>query len=70
MDHSALQAIDKLAERYQRVGKKLHLIHLSAECRMLLSTAKDLVEINVLEDPQYHVAIDKAQVLIESGQKT
>jgi SulP family sulfate permease len=70
MDHSAIQAVDKLAERYQKAGKALHLMHLSAECRLLLNTAKDLVQVNVLEDPQYHVAIDKAQVLIESGQKT
>ncbi|MCS5591663.1 MAG: SulP family inorganic anion transporter [Gammaproteobacteria bacterium] len=70
MDHSAIQAVDKLAERYQKSGKSLHLMHLSAECRLLLNTAKDLVEVNVLEDPQYRVAIDKAQVLIESGQKT
>ena len=25
IDHSAIQAIDKLAERYQKVGKTLHL---------------------------------------------
>lgn len=59
MDHSAIQAIDKLAERYKKVGKKLHLQHLSAECKLLLKTAKDLVEVNVLEDPIYHVADDK-----------
>ena len=70
MDHSAIQAVDKLAERYQQSGKSLHLMHLSAECRLLLKTAQDLVEVNVLEDPQYHVAIDKAQSLIESGQQT
>ena len=69
MDHSAIQAVDKLADRYQRAGKTLHLMHLSNECRLLLNTAQDLVEVNVLEDPQYHVAIDKAQVLIESGEK-
>jgi SulP family sulfate permease len=65
MDHSAIQAIDKLAERYQKAGKTLHLMHLSSECRLLLKTAKDLVEVNVLEDPQYHVAIDKAKARIE-----
>ena len=69
MDHSAIQAVDKLADRYQRAGKTLHIMHLSNECRLLLNTAHDLVEVNVLEDPQYHVAIDKAQVLIESGEK-
>jgi len=65
MDHSAIQAIDKLAERYQKAGKTLHLMHLSSECRLLLKTAKHLVEVNVLEDPQYHVAIDKAKARIE-----
>ncbi|HIM58742.1 MAG TPA: SulP family inorganic anion transporter [Gammaproteobacteria bacterium] len=59
MDHSAIQAIDKLAEKYKQSGKTLHLQHLSAECRLLLKTAKDLVEVNVLEDPSYHVADNK-----------
>jgi SulP family sulfate permease len=59
MDHSAIKAIDKLAERYQKAGKILHLIHLTSECKLLLKTAKGLVEVNVLEDPTYHVADDK-----------
>jgi SulP family sulfate permease len=66
-DHSAIKAIDKLAERYQKSGKTLHLIHLSSECRALLKTAKGLVEVNVLEDPQYHLAIDKVQPMIEAS---
>ena len=67
IDHSAIQAIDKLAERYQKEGKTLHLMHLSEECRLLLKTAKHLVEVNVLEDPQYHVAIDKAKARMEGN---
>jgi len=55
-DHSALEAIDQLAERYERAGKRLHLVHLSPECRLLLNKAGDLVEVNVLEDPVYSVA--------------
>ncbi|MCW8916312.1 MAG: SulP family inorganic anion transporter [Magnetovibrio sp.] len=58
-DHSGLEAIDALAERYQRRGKRLHLRHLSPECRKLLHRAKDLVEVNVIEDPNYHVATDE-----------
>jgi len=57
-DHSAIEAIDNLAERYLKLGKKLHLRHLSPECRLLLRKAGNLVEVNVLEDPQYHVAAD------------
>lgn len=55
-DHSAIEAIDKLAERYERNGKRLHLTHLSPECQRLLDKAGDLVEVNVVEDPKYHVA--------------
>ena len=58
-DHSALEAIDALAEKYIAAGKTLHLRHLSGECRELLKQAGDLVEVNVIEDPKYHVATDK-----------
>ena len=57
-DHSAIEAIDTLAERYIALGKKLHLRHLSEDCRLLLHNARKLVEVNVIEDPQYHVADD------------
>jgi len=58
-DHSAIEAIDNLAERYKKAGKKLHLVHLSPECQKLLTSAADLVEVNIEEDPQYHIADDK-----------
>ncbi len=58
-DHSAIEAIDNLAERYTKEGKKLHLCHLSQECKALLEKAGNLVEINIKEDPHYHIADDK-----------
>ncbi|MFN7095924.1 MAG: STAS domain-containing protein, partial [Burkholderiales bacterium] len=58
-DHSAIDAINSITERYLAAGKTLHLRHLSAECLELLDKAKDLVEVNVQEDPDYHVASDK-----------
>jgi len=58
-DHSAIEAIDKLAVRYDRAEKRLHLKHVSEECRLLLKKAGPLVEVNVVEDPTYHVADDK-----------
>jgi SulP family sulfate permease len=54
-DHSGLEAIDTLAERYLSAGKTLHLIHLSADCKNLLKKAGNLVEVNVIEDPRYLV---------------
>ncbi len=58
-DHSAIEAIDNLAEKYKKAGKNLHLRHLSQECKALLEKAADLVEVNIKEDPHYHIADDK-----------
>ena len=58
-DHSGLEVIDTLAERYNKEGKTLSLKHLSPECRILLSKAGNMVEVDVIEDPHYHVATDK-----------
>ena len=55
-DHSGIEALDSLAERYQRNGKKLHYRHLSLECKQLLKKAGNLVEVNLIEDPDYKVA--------------
>ncbi|MFA6062266.1 MAG: SulP family inorganic anion transporter [Gallionella sp.] len=55
-DHSGLEAIDQLAERYTQLGKKLHLRHLSPDCLELLGKARGMMEVNVLEDPLYHPA--------------
>lgn len=58
-DHSAIEAIDNLADKYIQAGKTLHLRHLSKDCRLLLKKAGDLVEVNVLGDPRYYVANDQ-----------
>lgn len=58
-DHSGVEAIDAIAEKYLAAGKTLHLRHLGPDCRQLLKKAGDLVEVNVIEDPKYHVADDK-----------
>lgn len=58
VDMSAIEALNKLTERYLKVGKKLHLRHLSEDCRLLLKNAETIIDINVLEDPTYKVATD------------
>ncbi|WP_155153290.1 SulP family inorganic anion transporter [Curvivirga aplysinae] len=72
-DHSGLQAIDALAERYQQEGKTLHLRHLSDDCRHLLNKAGNMVEVSVIEDPQYGVAVDYVEAyhdLPDDSEKT
>ncbi|MCC2616399.1 SulP family inorganic anion transporter [Aestuariibacter halophilus] len=58
-DSSGLDAIDGLADKYKEQGKKLHIRHISQECNALLTKAQEYVEINVNEDPRYHIATDK-----------
>lgn len=58
-DHSALEAIDSLAEKYTRYGTKLHLRHLSPDCRDLLYKAGHLMEPDERGyDPHYRVVVD------------
>lgn len=58
-DMSGIEALNKLTERYKSAGKTLHLRHLSEDCKLLLKNASSLIEVNVLEDPSYRVAVDK-----------
>jgi SulP family sulfate permease len=57
-DHSGIEALAGLAEKYEKAGKKLHLRHLSPECTELLGKAKRIVDVDALTDPRYHVADD------------
>ena len=57
-DMSAIDALNKLTERYAKAGKKLQLRHLSPDCRTLIKNAESIIDVNVIEDPEYKVATD------------
>lgn len=59
VDMSAIEALNKITERYLKMGKKLHLRHLSQDCQVLLKNADKIIDVNVLEDPNYKVLIDE-----------
>ncbi|MBR9916654.1 SulP family inorganic anion transporter [bacterium] len=59
VDMSAIEALNKITERYSKVGKKVHLQHLSKDCIKLLENAEAIIDVNVLEDPKYKLAVDK-----------
>lgn len=59
VDMSGIEALNKLTDCYQKEGKKIHLKHLSADCRKLLKNADKLIDVNVLEDPSYKVVADE-----------
>ncbi|TCC94404.1 SulP family inorganic anion transporter [Pedobacter frigiditerrae] len=55
-DMSAIDAVNKITERYSKLNKTVRLYHLSADCRALLRNAEEVIEVNILEDPTYKVA--------------
>ena len=57
-DMSAIDALNKLTERYNKLGKTLRLRHLSEDCQMLLKNAGAVIDVNI-EDPTYYVASNK-----------
>jgi SulP family sulfate permease len=58
VDMSAIEALNKLTERYAKAGKKVHLRHLSKDCTALLEKASAIIEVNYYEDPSYKVVTD------------
>ena len=60
-DHSGIEAIFSLVEKYESRGKSVTLKHLSGECKTLLFKASpkfhDLIE-DAASDPRYHVVAD------------
>lgn len=58
-DMSGIEALNKITGRYAKVGKKVHLRHLSKDCIRLLENAEEIIDVNVMEDPTYKVMVDK-----------
>ncbi len=60
-DHSALEAIFNLVEKYEAEGKQIRLKHLSEDCKILMYKASPKfreVVIEAIDDPRYHLAED------------
>jgi SulP family sulfate permease len=58
-DMSAIDAVNKITERYAAVNKKVNLKHLSKDCVELLKNAEAIIDVNILEDPTYQVVSEK-----------
>ena len=58
-DHSGIEAIDNISKRYANYGKKLHLLNLSKECSALIEKADNIVEISIIEDLDWHLAVNE-----------
>jgi SulP family sulfate permease len=57
-DHSGIEAVNKLAQKYEQAGKNISLLHLSPDCRKLIHKADKLIQVDIIEDPEYTVVVD------------
>ncbi|MEH0155195.1 SulP family inorganic anion transporter [Limibacter armeniacum] len=62
-DHSGVEAIISIVEKYEKLGKQVKLTHLSSECKQLLTKANYSYNLHAViedtvEDPRYHVVAD------------
>jgi len=58
-DHSAIEAIFALVEKYKAANKKVILKHLSEDCKVLLYKASPIftdIIVEDIDDPRYHLA--------------
>jgi SulP family sulfate permease len=64
-DHSALEALYQMVDKYEAVGKTLTIQHLSDECQNLMIKAsprlEKVIEKNI-DDPRYHVMVKVNQM--------
>jgi SulP family sulfate permease len=58
-DHSGIEAINNITERYADQGKSLHLLNLSRECLELMEKADNIIEVSVIDDLDWHIADDR-----------
>lgn len=58
VDHSAIEALNQLTERYSKLNKRICIKHLSSDCVKLLGNAGAMVEVNYFEDPEYTVVTE------------
>jgi SulP family sulfate permease len=60
-DHSGIEALRGVANKYLDLGKEIKLTHLSPECKELLMRHNpefDTIIESSIEDPRYHIATD------------
>jgi len=60
-DHSGIEAIENLIQKYQNLNKQVKLTHLSPECKTLLLKANPALDNSIeasIDDPRYYVVTD------------
>ncbi|GGF31736.1 SulP family inorganic anion transporter [Echinicola rosea] len=59
VDHSGIDAVHKVTERYDKAGKTVYIRHLSTSSKTLLEKAEKIINVNYADnDPSYKIVMD------------
>ena len=58
-DHSGIDALQNIIERYEKEKKKIYLHQISPECASLIEKASNIIEVTTIDDINWHIATDK-----------
>jgi SulP family sulfate permease len=62
VDHSGIDAIHKVTERYHKLGKTVYIRHLSSSSRVLLEKAETIINVNYTDDdPSFKIIFENRQ---------
>jgi SulP family sulfate permease len=64
VDHSGIDAIHKVTERYEKMGKTVYIRHLDSSSRVLLAKAEKIIHVNYTDDdPAFKIVLEEDQVM-------
>ncbi|WHF52428.1 SulP family inorganic anion transporter [Chryseobacterium gotjawalense] len=58
-DMSAIESLNSITKKYSQAGKTVHLQNLSPDCIRLLDNAEAVIDVNIIKDPEYLVAVEQ-----------
>jgi len=65
VDHSGIDAIHKVTERYEKLGKTVYIKHLDNSSKVLLNKADKIIHVNYTsDDPSYKIILEKKEALV------
>lgn len=65
VDHSGIDAIHKVTERYHKLGKTVYIRHLNSSSRVLLNKAEKIINVNYTDDdPSFKIVLDEEKTMV------
>ncbi|MBT0809690.1 SulP family inorganic anion transporter [Litoribacter ruber] len=65
VDHSGIDAINKITERYEKLGKTVYIRHLDTSSRTLLAKADKIINVNFTDDDPSYKIVEREREKIE-----